>query len=208
MKIFDLKYDRPFRDEFQALCESIFDEGFLTNHKLVSEFEEQFAKFQNVKYSLAVSNGTSALELGLGILNVKNKEVLIPVNTFIATYLAVKKAGGIPVLCDIEPGYFSISAKEIEKKVTKNTAAIIVVHIGGHISPEVKLVKKLCKQHNLQLFEDAAHAHGATLDKVTAGNWGAMAAFSHFMTKVMTMGEGGSITFNDQEYKQFYEKAN
>ena len=97
----------------------------------------------------------------------------------------------------------SIQADEIEKKITKNTVGIILVHIGGVISNEWSKIKQICISKNLFILEDAAHAHGSKINNKYAGNLGIAAAFSFYPTKVLTTGEGGMITTND---KKLYQK--
>ncbi len=197
--IFDFKLEEEFRQEFLDGCESIFDEAYLTNHTYVRKFEKQFAEFSGAKYSLAVSNGTAALEVALKSIDVEGKEVIIPSNTFIATYNAVINAGAIPVVVDIEDQFFSISPEQVEDKMSNKTAAVITVHIGGHISPSVEDLVRLTKAKSIPLIEDCAHAHGAHLKGKRAGTFGAIGCFSHYLTKVMTTGEGGSLIYNSLE---------
>ena len=191
--IFRLKYDLAFREEFQRQSQRIFDEGFLTNHSFVREFEEKFARWAGAPYAVATSSGTSALETILRAVNVRNREVIVPANTFMATATAVQNAGGIPVVVDIEPEYLSLSPRAARLRVTAKTAAIVTVHVGGMISPSVFELQKICSDHGLALIEDCAHAHGAHLDGIPAGSFGIAGAFSFHTTKVMTTGEGGAI---------------
>jgi perosamine synthetase len=196
--IFDLKFDSEFRQQFYAGCEDIFNEGHLTNHTMVKKAEDEFKKRNHSPYALAVSSGTSALEIALKALDVKDKEVILPTNTFIATFLAIRSAGGIPVIADIEDEFFSLCPKKLKAKITAKTKAVIVVHVGGHIAPSINQVKQICLDNKLFLVEDAAHAHFAELDGVKAGNIGDIGCFSFHMTKVVTAGEGGLITTSNE----------
>lgn len=202
--IFKLTFDADYRKSFQEGCEQIFDEGYLTNHTMVRKAEALFREMNNSAFAVGVSSCTSALEIALKAVDVRGKEVILPTNTFIATYLAVKNAGGIPVLADIENSYFSLDSEQVLAKITSNTKAVIVVHIGGHISPAIREIKSICKKHNLMLIEDAAHAHFSELDGVKAGNIGDIGCFSFHMTKVVTSGEGGMITSSDES---LYERC-
>lgn len=197
--IFKLTFDEDFRRRFHEGCEQIFNEGFLTNHTMVRKAEAFFKELNHSKFAVGVSSCTSALEIALKAIDVKGKEVILPTNTFIATYLAIRNAGGIPVIADIEPNYYSLSADELAKKITPNTKAVILVHIGGHISPEAREIKSICKKHGLFLVEDAAHAHFSELDGMKAGNIGDIGCFSFHMTKVVTSGEGGMITTSHED---------
>ena len=197
--IFKLTFDALYRRHFHEGCEQIFDEGYLTNHTMVRKAEGEFKRLNDSAFVLGVSSGTSALEVALKAIDVKNCEVILPTNTFIATYLAVVHAGGIPVLVDIEDDYYSIDPERVSQKISSWTKAVVIVHIGGHISPATKKVKELCQKHGLLLIEDAAHAHFAELNGVKAGNIGDIGCFSFHMTKVVTSGEGGMITTSHKD---------
>lgn len=197
--IYRLLYDQKYRDKFQSYCQQIFDKAFLTNDQFVQQFEEQFAKWTDSPHALAVNNGTSAIEALLRSIDVKGYEVILPTNTFIATAVAVKNAGGIPVLADIEPTYASLDPNSAERLISKKTKAIITVHIGGLISPSILDLKELCNKNNLSLIEDCAHAHGCHFDGVHSGLFGIGGAFSFFTTKVLTTGEGGMVITSSPE---------
>ncbi len=122
----------------------------------------------------------------------------MPTNTFFATPAAVLHAGGIVKFVDTEAETFAINLDSFRESITPNTVGVIVVHIGGIISPRIYEIKEICKSRNLFLFEDAAHAHGSVLDNRKAGAFGDAAAFSFFPTKVMTSGEGGMIVTNSE----------
>lgn len=197
--IFRLEFDEEYRKRFHEGCEQIFDEGYLTNHTMVKKAEEKFRQRNSSRFAVAVSNGTTALEVALRSIGVTGKEVILPSNTFIATFIAIINAGGIPVICDIEEQYFGLCPKDFEKSITPNTKAAMVVHIGGHISPAVLKIKEICQSKNITLVEDAAHAHFAELNGVKAGNIGDIGSFSFHMTKVITSGEGGMLTMGSKE---------
>ncbi len=173
--------------------------GQLTLGKYGVQFEEEFARFCGCRHAVAVNSGTSALEIILRSLGVEGKDVLVPTNTFFATAAAVVHAGGRPVLVDMDPESFGIRPEEIEKRLTPNTAGVVVVHIGGIISRRIKEIQDLCARKGIWLVEDAAHAHGSSHNGVKAGAFGIAAAFSFYPTKVMTSAEGGMIvTSNDK----------
>ena len=202
--IFRLKFD--FKSKFKFLKGSwdiLSSDRPLGESKYVKEFEDKFAKMGDAKYALACSNGTTAIELALKSLGVYNKKVLIPSNTFFATSVAVTNAGGIIELLDMEPQSFSICLKDLESKITSETGAVIIVHIGGIISHDIIKIVELCKKHNVPLVEDAAHAHFSLKGTHRAGVIGDIGTFSFFPTKVMTTGEGGMITTNN---KELYDK--
>jgi len=171
--------------------------------KFIDEFEEKFAIYCNTKFALATSNGTTALHLALVALEVtEDDEVIIPDFTFIATASAVKYTGAKVVTVDIDENTLCISPKEIEKAITPKTKAIIPVHLYGHPADMIE-INKIAKKHNLIVIEDAAEAHGATIGNQKVGSFGNAAIFSFYGNKIMTSGEGGMITTNDEK---LYEK--
>jgi perosamine synthetase len=186
-----------FSDDDRAAVLSMIDEvlrtGSLTLGPNTRELEESFRTRHDAPYAVAVSSGTSALEIILRALGVEGREVVVPANTFFATAAAVLHAGGTPRFADVAPDTLALSAETVEAALTENTAAVIVVHIGGLISPEVEAIRKLCDARGLVLVEDAAHAHGSSLGGRPAGTFGVAGAFSFYPTKVMTTGEGGMI---------------
>jgi perosamine synthetase len=174
------------------------ESGRLTLGKYGEQLEEEFAALCGVRYAVAVNSGTSALEIILRSIGIEGREVIVPANTFYATAGAVVHAGGRPRFVDCEPGSFALDPAALEKAITPRTAAVIVVHIGGLISPALPAMRDLCERHGVPLVEDAAHAHGASLGAAAAGSFGLAGAFSFYPTKVMTSGEGGMIVTDDE----------
>jgi dTDP-4-amino-4,6-dideoxygalactose transaminase len=202
--IFRLKFDFKSKIKFlRGSWDILSSDRPLGESKYVKEFEDKFAKMSDAKYALACSNGTTAIELALKSLGVYGKKVLMPSNTFFATSVAVTNAGGIVELLDMESQSFSICLKDLESKITSETGAVIIVHIGGIISHDINKIIELCKKYNVPLVEDAAHAHFSLKGTQRAGVIGDVGTFSFFPTKVMTTGEGGIITTNN---KELYEK--
>lgn len=181
--------------EIKDYVEKILKSGMLTLFTYTSEFEKKYAELCHVKRAVAVSCGTGALEIILRGMNIKaGDEVIVPTNTFTATATSAILAGGKVVLSDIDPKSLCIDAKNIRKLINKRTKGVVVVHVGGLICPDMKEIQKVCKENNLFLVEDAAHAQGSTIDGKYAGALGDAGAFSFYPTKVMTTGEGGIIT--------------
>ena len=172
--------------------------GSLTLGPRTVGLEEAFAARHGVAHAVAVSSGTAALEIVLRILGVSGREVLVPANTFFATAAAVGHAGGRPRLADVDAATLALSAATVEAALTDETAGVVIVHIGGLVSPEVEAVRRLCEARGLFLVEDAAHAHGASVDGQGAGSFGVAGAFSFYPTKVLTAGEGGMILTADE----------
>tara|TARA_Y100000816_G_scaffold64751_1_gene42970 strand:- start:2036 stop:3181 length:1146 start_codon:yes stop_codon:yes gene_type:complete len=176
--------------------------GNLSQGKNIKNFEKKTSKIFNSKFSIAVNSGGTALEICLEAFDVKNKEVLVPTQTFIATANAVVRAGGKPVFCDIDPNTGCIDVDDVKRKINKNTAGIIFVYMFGIIPDSAIKLKKLCEKKNIFLLEDASHAHGGAIDKYTVGSIGDAACFSFYATKILTCGEGGLITTNNSNFKK------
>jgi dTDP-4-amino-4,6-dideoxygalactose transaminase len=177
--------------------QEVLSSGQLTLGKYGAEFEKQFALYCGVQHAIAVSSGTSALEIILRALEVTGKDVLVPTNTFFATAAAVVHAGANPVLVDMDPESFAVLPEQVEKRLTPRTAGIIVVHIGGIVSRHMPALVDLAAKKGLWLVEDAAHAHGSSFAGTSAGAFGIAGSFSFYPTKVMTSAEGGMIVTKD-----------
>jgi perosamine synthetase len=181
------------RAEIAAAVEEILAGGTLTLGPYTLAFETAFAKAHDTRHAVAVASGTAALDIALRTIGVRDRDVVVPANTFYATAAAVLGAGARPVFADIEAPTFSLSPATVEPLLRPETAAVVAVHIGGLISPHVHGVRSLCQERGIALVEDAAHAHGSTLDGRFAGSFGVAAAFSCYPTKVVTCGEGGML---------------
>jgi perosamine synthetase len=190
-----------FSDDDRAAILSMVDQtlrtGSLTLGPFTRELEDGFRARHGAPHAVAVSSGTSALEIILRAIGVEGREVVVPANTFFATAAAVLHAGGTPRFADVAPDTLALSADTLEAALGENTAGVVLVHIGGLISPEVDAIRTLCERRGLFLVEDAAHAHGSSLDGRPAGSFGVASAFSFYPTKVMTTGEGGMIVTAD-----------
>ena len=176
----------------------ILNSGMLTLGAYTKRFEDGFAKTCNVKKAVAVNSGTSALEIALRASGIKKgSEVILPTNTFSATAAVVVIIGAKPVFADMDPETLCINADNVRKHLTSKTKAVLAVHIGGLVCPEIEQIKKICDDHGLCLIEDAAHAQGSLLNNKSAGSFGRAGCFSFYPTKIMTTGEGGMITTDD-----------
>ncbi len=165
----------------------------------VREFERIFAEFIGVKHAIAVNSGTSALYAALIAAGVgPGDEVIVPSFTFIATANVVLAVGAKPIFADIDLSTYNISVEEIRKKITPRTKAIIPVHLYG-LPADMDPIMELAEEHNLVVIEDACQAHGSLYKGRKAGALGHMAAFSFYPSKIITTGEGGMITTNDDE---------
>ena len=187
------------RREILARIDEALRTGALTLGRNGEAFETAFARVVGARFAVAVQSGTSALEIVLRALDVDGCEVIVPTNTFFATPAAVIHAGGRPRFADVESATMGLSVDTVAAAVSSETAAVVLVHIGGMISPDTPKIAAFCRDHHLILVEDAAHAHASSLDGCMAGTFGTAAAFSFYPTKVVTAGEGGMIVTDDQE---------
>ncbi|VTU19010.1 DegT/DnrJ/EryC1/StrS family aminotransferase [Variovorax sp. PBL-E5] len=170
-----------------------------SNGKYIAAFEESFAAFCGVKHAVAANNGTTALHLALVALDLKpGDEVIVPTVTYIATANAVKYCGATPVLVDVSADTMNIDPNQIERAITPRTRGIIPVHLYGHPA-QMEAVMAIARKHKLWVLEDAAEAHGAEVNGQRVGGIGDCAIFSFFGNKIVTTGEGGMVTTNDDE---------
>ena len=165
----------------------------------IRDFEARFAEECGAKYGIACANGTVALHLALATLGLQpGDEVILPTFTMIATINAVTYCGATPVLVDNEPAFWQMDVEDVARKITPRTKAIIPVHIYGH-PVDMDALNALACEHDILVIEDAAEAHGAEYKGRRTGGLGAAAAFSFYGNKILTTGEGGMITTNDQD---------
>jgi len=165
--------------------------------KYIPEFEMRFADFCGVRHGIAVSNGTAALHLALVALGIgPGDEVIVPTLTFIATANAVHYTGATPVFADSEAETWNLDPQDVARRITPRTRAIIPVHIYGHPANMAPILE-LAKQHSLHVIEDAAEAHGARYQGKRVGGLGEINAFSFYGNKIITTGEGGLLTTDD-----------
>lgn len=180
-------------------------EEHLSQGKSVSEFEEKFAHYCGVKYAIATSSCTAALEIIFAQLGLsQNDEVLVPTQTFFANASSVLRLGAKLRLMEVDE-HFMLTKQHIQSALTPHTKALVIVHFAGLISPDIFEIKALCKQKGIVLIEDCSHAHGALARdskgrEYKAGSIGDVAAFSFFSTKILTCGEGGMIVSNDKDF--------
>ncbi len=176
------------------------ESGWYILGKEVSAFEDEFSNYCGVKFCVGVANALEALTLTLKAWNVGTAdEVIVPSNTYIATWLAVTQAGAKPVPVEPDELTYNIDADKIESAITENTKVILPVHLYGQPADMDKICK-LSKKYGLKTLEDSAQAHGALYKGRKTGNLGDAAAFSFFPSKNLgTFGDGGAVTTNDFE---------
>lgn len=172
--------------------------GWLTSGPKVKRFEEEFARYLDVKHAIAVSSCTAALQVSLAALGIgPGDEVIVPTLTFCATGNVVAQLGATPVVVDVDSN-FQISLEAIERAVTLRTRALIPVHYAGQVC-NLDEILGLASKHGIAVVEDAAHAVGCEYNGKKIGARTQAAAFSFYAIKNMTTGEGGMITTNDGE---------
>ena len=168
----------------------------------VLEFEKKFNKYIGSDKCVAVSNGTTALHLALSLIDIQDKEVILPSLSFVSTAHAVIYNGGKPVFADVNPDTLCIDTESIKKSITNKTKAILPVHFGGMPS-DLDKIGKICKEFDLILIEDAAHAAGALYKNKKIGTDGTAVCFSFHPVKNLSMPGGGAITLNGKNSDKF-----
>ena len=192
------------KNQLLKSTEKVIDSGNYIMGKNLVEFENRFASYVGVKYALGLGNGSDALTLIMRSLDLKsNDEVICPANSFIATAWAIIAAGAKPIFCDVEDDLL-ISLRHIKNVITKNTKAVIPVHLSGRIC-EMNKINKYCSERNIYVIEDAAQAIGGKELSNFAGSLGIAAGFSlHPLKNLSIYGDGGVLTTNNTE---IYKKA-
>lgn len=180
--------------------------GQLTMGKWVKEMERLVAEMAGTRYAVMTNSCTSALEIVLKGLGIGfGDEVLVPAQTFTATAFAAWNVGARPVFCDIRSSTHCMDPEDAATRITDRTRAMILVHYGGLITPDLADLEALCGAHRLHLIEDAAHAHGAKRQGRRAGGLGTAGCFSYYATKLLTTGgEGGALA---TDHEGLYEAA-
>ncbi|MBS97269.1 MAG: aminotransferase [Oceanospirillaceae bacterium] len=193
-----------YRDELIDAATRVIESGWYIQGREVKDFENHFAAYCETKYCIGVGNGLDALMLTLrawkemGMLK-EVDEVIVPANTYIASILAITENRLKATLVEPDDTTFNLSAENTLSAITPNTKAILVVHLYGQIAPMPE-VMQLAEKHGLLVLEDAAQAHGASIDGRKAGNWGHAAGFSFYPGKNLgALGDAGAVTTNDPD---------
>jgi dTDP-4-amino-4,6-dideoxygalactose transaminase len=175
---------------------------FILGHE-VEAFEKSFAKYCGVKYCVGVANGTDAIKLMLLAAGIKPcDEIIVQANTFIASVLPIIELGANPVLVDADPITGAINPELVVKAITKKTRAILPVHLYGYPAP-MKALMRIAKKHHLLILEDAAQAHGSSIQGKKAGSFGDIASFSFYPGKNLgAYGDGGAVVTNNKTYAE------
>ena len=188
----------PPLEEYMELLKGVWERGILThNGPLVQQFEKDFNKHFNVKQSVAVNNGTIALQMAIKALAIKGEIITAPF-TWIATVSAIQWEGCTPVFVDVDPETLNIDPARIEAAITENTVAIMPVHVFGNLC-DMDAIDAIAKKHNLKVIYDAAHAVGCVYKGKSALEYGDISATSYHATKILNTAEGGAcIATNDE----------
>lgn len=187
-------------DEFSKALNRVLNSGWLILGEETASFEAEFSKFCGVGNCVGVGNGLEALHLVLKAWEIgEGDEVIVPSNTYIATWLAVSQVGAKPVPVEPDISTYNINPELIEAAITPRTRAVIPVHLYGQTA-SMEDIMAIAHRHGLKVLEDGAQAHGAALNNGRAGALGHAAAFSFYPGKNLgALGDGGAVTTNDSE---------
>lgn len=174
--------------------------GWLGTGPKVHKFEEMFRSYKGIKHAMALSSCTAALHLSMIVVGIKpGEEVILPAMTFAATANAVVYAGGVPVFADCSKETMNVDPEDIERKITKKTKAVIVVHFAGRPC-EMDAIMEIARKHGLIVIEDCAHAIEAEYHGKKTGTLGDIGCFSFYATKNIVTGEGGMAVTDNKKY--------
>ena len=194
-------------DELKAAAARVIDSGWYIMGEELAAFEREFAAYGGVRHAVGVGNGLDALSLilrgykQLGALG-EGDEVIVPGNTFIASFLAISENRLVPVPVEPDPPSFNLDPACVEAAIGPRTRAIMAVHLYGQLA-DMPALAALAQRHQLLLIEDAAQAHGAMRDGRKAGAFGDAAAFSFFPAKNLgALGDGGAVVTGDARLAQ------
>jgi len=188
------------KSELVEALERVLESGWWILGKETEAFEEEYAQYCGASYCVGVGNGLEAMHLVLRAWGIgPGDEVLVPSNTYIATWLAVSETGACPVPVEPDAATFNIDPERIEEAITTRTKAIIPVHLYGRAAPMARIME-IAKRHGLKVLEDGAQAHGATSDHKRVGSLGDAAAFSFYPGKNLgALGDAGAVTTSDAD---------
>lgn len=206
MTNYPIPLHKPFWDksEENAAIDALRQGTGVGDLSYSEELSKILRKKLSVSYALPTNSGTAALELACDCILKKGDEVILPSFTFSSCANAVLLSGATPVFCDIDISTYNIDPAEIERKITKKTKAVMVVHYAG-FSCNMDQIKELCRKHKLQLIEDAAHALGAKYKGVDLGTIGDIGCYSFHGTKNIACGEGGAFVTNTKSANNLAE---
>lgn len=196
-----ISYGKQYIDAKDILAvNEVLKSAFLTAGPKVKEFEEKLCELTKAKYAVVLSSGTAALHTACYAAGITvGDEVIVTAITFVASANCILYLGGTPIFADINPYTWNIDPKEVEKKITSKTKAIIAVDFTGQ-AVQLDELKRICKKHNLLLIEDASHSIGTKYKDIPVGGIADLTTFSFHPVKTITCGEGGAILTNNEEF--------
>jgi len=196
------KVNEKLFDKYQDSFDDFIKSGWYVLGNQVEKFEDEFAKFCNTNHCVGLASGLDALTLAIDAFEFpKGSEIIVPSNTYIATILAIVRNGFKPVLVEPNIKTYNIDSSKIEEKITKNTKAILVVHLYGKAC-EMDKITDIANKYDLVIIEDCAQAHGAKFKDQKVGSFG-IGCFSFYPTKNLgALGDAGAITCNNNDYKE------
>ena len=184
--------------ELEYVTECLKTSWISSRGKYVDQFEKEFANYCGCEFGIGTTSGTTALHLALAASKIgPGDEVVVPTFTIVSTILAIIYTGAKPVLVDSDPETWNIDVGLIEQKITKNTKAILPVHMYGHPC-DMDPILDMARRHKLIVIEDAAEVHGSEYKNKKAGGIGDIGCFSFYANKIITTGEGGMVVTNDK----------
>jgi dTDP-4-amino-4,6-dideoxygalactose transaminase len=195
------------QQEMKSTFDKVYNSNWYVLGQELEKFESQYALLHQTNYAIGVSNGLDALQLCLKALNIKpGDEVIVPSNTYIATALAVTLVGATPIFVEPNPYTYNIDPEQIKKAITKQTKAIIPVHLYGQAC-EMNAIMNIATNHQIPIIEDNAQAHLSSYNQKITGSWGIVNATSFYPTKNLgALGDGGAITTSNSEFKKQIEQ--
>ncbi len=190
----------PLKEALLAEIADLIDSGAFTNGPHVAAFEHAFAEYCGVRACVGVASGLDALRLALLASGIEEgDEVIVPANTFVASFEAISQAGGVPVPVDASEDDYNVDTRAAEAAVTARTRFVLPVHLYGQLA-DMTALSRLAERHGLQLVEDACQAHGAERDGLRAGACGTAGAFSFYPIKNLgAMGDAGALVTRDED---------
>ena len=200
-----LPFEKEYREKYYKLLDEVFDSNFWSDGKMTKRFEGEFEKITGL-HACAVTSGGAGLLSIFEYVDVRGGDVIVPANTFWATTQSAKMAGANIIYADCNKDDLCLSYDDMVSKVTPNTRAVVVVHIGGHIAFEIEKIARFCEERDIALIEDCAHAHGAEWKGKSAGSWGVAGSYSFYATKTLPLGEGGMIVSRDEKLIDWAKK--
>lgn len=196
--------NQPFEKDFLKAYQEFMDSGWYILGNKVKSFEAEYAHFNQVKHCIGVANGLDALILALKTLNIGNgDEVIVPSNTYIASWLAISYVGATPIPVEPRLETYNINPELIEAAITSRTKAIMPVHLYGQIC-EMKAIMHIANKHDLFVVEDNAQSQGAIYMGKVSGSWGHINATSFYPGKNLgALGDAGAVTTNEDNLAHY-----